>query len=78
MGLFKKLLGKKKSREDQEHTQKDILRRCHFEIMEERRVLTANPVVAGVTYLEGDSGLDTAPDYFEVTFEGGALSLIHI
>ena len=72
LGLFKKLLGKKKSREDQEHTQKDILRRCHFEIMEERRVLTANPVVAGVTYLEGDSGLDTAPDYFEVTFEGGA------
>ena len=72
MGLFKKLLGKKNSREDQEHTQKEILRRCHFEIMEERRVLTANPVVAGVTYLEGDSGLDTAPDYFEVTFEGGA------
>ena len=72
LGLFNKILGKKKSREDQEHTQKEILRRCHFEVMEERRVLTANPVVAGVTYLEGDSGLDTAPDYFEVTFEGGA------
>ena len=72
MGLFKKILGKKKSREDQVHTQKEILRRCHFEVMEERRVLTANPVVAGVTYLEGDAGLDTAPDYFEVTFEGGA------
>ena len=72
MGLFKKIIGKKKSRKDQEHTQKEILRRCHFEVMEERRVLTANPVVAGVTYLEGDAGLDTAPDYFEVTFEGGA------
>ena len=72
MGLFKKILGKKKSRTDQEHTQQEVLRRCHFEVMEERRVLTANPVVAGVTYLEGDAGLDTAPDYFEVTFEGGA------
>jgi hypothetical protein len=40
--------------------------------MEPRIVLTADPVVAGVTYLEGDSGQDTAPDHFEVTFQGGS------
>ena len=47
-------------------------RKCRFEVLEERRVLSADPVIAGVTYLEGDSGQDTTPDYFEVSFEGGA------
>ena len=55
---------------------KDILddghRLCRFEVLEERRVLSADPVIAGVTYLEGDIGQDTTPDYFEVSFEGGA------
>ncbi len=51
---------------------RELLRRCQFEIMEERRVLSANPVIAGATYLEGDLGQDTTPDYFEVTFQGGA------
>jgi protocatechuate 3,4-dioxygenase beta subunit len=49
-----------------------MLRRCYFEVMEERRVLSADPVVAGITFREGDGGLDTQPDYFEVTFQGGA------
>ncbi|MEZ6095212.1 MAG: SdrD B-like domain-containing protein [Pirellulaceae bacterium] len=49
-----------------------VLRRCHFEVMEPRRVLSADPVVAGVTYHEGDAGQDTTPDHFEVTFQGGA------
>jgi protocatechuate 3,4-dioxygenase beta subunit len=40
--------------------------------MEERRVLSADPVIAGITYLEGDSGQDITPDHFEVTFQGGA------
>lgn len=48
------------------------LRRCNFEVMEERKVLSADPVVAGVTYLEGDAGQDITPDHFEVTFQGGA------
>ena len=76
LGLLKKLASLasgKKSRVDEKHdTKKEILRRCHFEVMEERRVLSADPVVAGITYLEGDSGQDTTPDYFEVTFVGGA------
>ena len=46
-------------------------RRCRFESMEERRMLDADPVIAGITYLEGDTGEDTGPDYFEVTFQGG-------
>lgn len=49
-----------------------LLRKCYFEVMEQRRVLSADPVVAGVTYLEGDEGGDTLPDHFEVTFEGGS------
>ncbi len=35
-------------------------------------MLDANPVVAGITYLEGDSGSDDSPDYFEVSFQGGS------
>lgn len=48
------------------------VRRCHFEIMEPRRVLSANPVVIGASYHEGDGGQDTIPDYFQVTFQGGS------
>ncbi|QEG22687.1 SdrD B-like domain-containing protein [Mariniblastus fucicola] len=50
----------------------DGQRRCRFEVLEERRVLSADPVIAGVTYFEGDEGQDSTPDYFEVSFEGGA------
>jgi serine-aspartate repeat-containing protein C/D/E len=53
-------------------TKHESLRRCYFEVMEERRVLSASPVVAGITYREGDGGLDTQPDYFEVSFQGGS------
>ncbi len=35
-------------------------------------MLDADPVIAGITYLESDLGQDTGPDYFEVTFEGGS------
>ena len=49
-----------------------LLRRCYFEVMEQRRVLSADPVVAAVTYFEGDAGQDTTPDHFEVSFEGGS------
>lgn len=40
--------------------------------MEPRQLLDADPVIAGITYLEDDLGQDITPDYFEVTFEGGA------
>ena len=48
-----------------------IYRSCQFEELEPRRVLSADPVVAGLTYFEGDLGQDTTPDHFEVTFQGG-------
>ncbi len=70
MGLFKKL--RKKHRNDEAHSRRATQRRCHFEKMEPRQLLDADPVVAGITYLEDDLGQDTTPDYFEVTFAGGA------
>ena len=51
---------------------KALLRKCYFEVMEQRRVLSADPVIAAVTFVEGDDGQDLTPDHFEVTFEGGA------
>lgn len=76
MGLLKKftdrILGAK-SQSTQSNKEKQLhLRKCYFEVMEQRRVLSANSVIAGVTYLEGDAGQDTTPDHFEVTFEGGS------
>src|SRR5207247_1226543 len=49
-----------------------LARRCHFETMEERRLLDADPIKIGVTYLEDDSGSDQQADTFQVLFEGGA------
>lgn len=76
MGLLKnitkRLLGTTKNSDVTQKEKQALLRKCYFEVMEQRRVLSANPVIAGVTYLEGDSGQDTTPDHFEVTFEGGA------
>ena len=40
--------------------------------MEDRRLLNADPIRVGVTYLETDSGSDLHGDRFEVLFEGGA------
>ncbi len=70
--ISNRILGKNKSNAATEAVKDATLRRCYFEVMEERRVLSADPVIAGVTYLEGDEGQDAEPDYFEVTFEGGA------
>jgi serine-aspartate repeat-containing protein C/D/E len=47
-------------------------RYCRFEAMEERRLLDADPIKIGVTYLEDDSGHDNAGDTFQVSFQGGA------
>ena len=70
--LSSRVFGSKSKSEIKDQEKKELLRRCYFEVMEQRRVLSADPVIAGVTYLEGDGGQDTAPDHFEVTFEGGA------
>jgi protocatechuate 3,4-dioxygenase beta subunit len=47
-------------------------RRCRFELMEERRVMNADPLHIGVVYTEEDGGSDLHGDTFEVTFTGGA------
>ena len=70
--ISQQLLGITKSSAPAKGTKDDGHRRCRFEVLEERRVLSADPVIAGVTYLEGDEGQDTTPDYFEVSFEGGS------
>ena len=76
MGLINKIsnriLGKDKNAQADKIIKQATLRRCTFETMEERKVLSADPVVAGVNYLEGDEGGDSLPDHFEVTFEGGS------
>lgn len=76
MGLINnisnRILGKEKDAQADKIIKQATLRRCHFEAMEERKVLSADPVVAGVTYLEGDEGGDGQPDHFEVTYEGGS------
>ncbi|MGI9515770.1 MAG: SdrD B-like domain-containing protein [Pirellulaceae bacterium] len=63
---------RRKTRQDAAHRNQTTKRRCHFEKMEPRQLLDADPVIAGITYLEDDLGQDTTPDYFEVTFQGGA------
>jgi serine-aspartate repeat-containing protein C/D/E len=45
---------------------------CRFEAMEDRRLLDADPIKIGVTYLEGDSGSDLHGDTFQIMFQGGA------
>ena len=75
MGLLKKITSRiltGKTAESDASSKQEMLRKCYFEVMEERRVLSADPVIAAVTYVEGDEGQDTAPDHFEVAFEGGA------
>ncbi len=73
MGIFKRLskLGSRRTQKQSANSQ-NTLRTCRFEAMEARRMLDVNPIVAGVTYLEGDGGSDDSPDYFEVTFQGGS------
>jgi protocatechuate 3,4-dioxygenase beta subunit/Leucine-rich repeat (LRR) protein len=70
--ISNRILGLKSPSTNSNAQKDDGHRRCRFEVLEERRVLSADPVIAGVTYLEGDTGQDTTPDYFEVSFEGGA------
>lgn len=52
--------------------QQAAARQCRFEVMEERRLMDADPIKIGVTYHEADSGSDLHGDRFEILFEGGA------
>jgi len=70
--ISNKILGNDKDKRADQAIKNATLRRCRFEVMEERKVLSADPVIAGVTYLEGDAGQDITPDHFEVSFQGGA------
>ena len=75
MGLLRKITSfvkRNKTRKSLTEVKTQSQRQCRFEVMEPRIVLSADPVIAGVTYLEGDSGQDTTPDHFEVTFAGGS------
>ena len=49
----------------------ETLRRCRFELMEERRMMDADPIKIGAVYIEEDSGSDLHGDTFEIQFEGG-------
>ena len=72
MGLFKRLASWGFGRKEQPPKVAATIRKCRFEAMEPRQMLDADPLIAGITYLENDAGEDTTPDYFEVTFEGGS------
>jgi len=63
-------VSRRKSRVDQSADK--LVRRCRFEAMEERRMMDADPIKVGVTYLEEDSGSDLHGDSFEILFQGGA------
>ena len=47
-------------------------RKCHFEAMEPRYMLAADPLNVGAVYIEEDLGSDLQGDTFEITFNGGA------
>ena len=49
----------------------ETLRHCRFELMEERRMMDADPIKIGAIYIEEDSGSDLHGDTFEIQFEGG-------
>lgn len=78
MGLMKMLGGLKRRffAQRQQHVVRREMelggRKCRFEVMEERRVMNADPLHVGVVYIEEDGGSDLHGDTFEVTFTGGA------
>jgi protocatechuate 3,4-dioxygenase beta subunit len=53
-------------------SRKAASRRTRFEALEERRLMDADPIKIGVTYIEEDTGSDQHGDTFQILFEGGA------
>ncbi len=77
MGLLRNLfeLRQRWKRRDRALTARPVTigqRICRFETMEDRRMLTASPLVIGAVYTEEDLGTDAQGDTFQITFEGGA------
>ncbi len=48
----------------------DPLRRCRFELLEERRLLAAD-IHVGAVYFEATGGVDDVGDTFQITYNGG-------
>ena len=48
------------------------MRRCRFEQMEPRQLLSAAPIHVGAVYFEDAGGEDIVGDRFQITFSGGA------
>ena len=72
MGLWSLLAPWRRKPSTASDSRKATARRGRFEALEERRLLDADPIKIGVTYLEEDSGSDLHGDTFQVLFEGGA------
>ena len=49
-----------------------LSRRCRFEQIEHRRLLSAAPIEIGAVYFEDSVGADESGDVFEITWTGGA------
>ena len=65
-------LAKRESKSVESHGPCRTQRTCHFETMEPRRMLDADPLFVGSVFIEDDSGADAAGDQFYVTFQGGS------
>ncbi len=67
------VIARRRGRQNKSRTRlvEETLRRCRFEIMEERRMMDADPIKIGAVYIEEDSGSDLHGDTFEIQFEGG-------
>ena len=59
-------------RESVQKTVENSFRKCRFESMEARRVLSASPLLIGAVYIEGDGGTDAEPDQFYISYAGGS------
>lgn len=74
MGIWKTLrsLAGLEANDSSQASSSTASRTCHFEVMEPRRVLTADPLMIGAVYIEDDSGTDNQGDTFYVAFQGGS------
>lgn len=74
MGIWKTLrtLAGMDAKDSSQSATNSASRTCHFEVMEPRRVLDADPLMIGAVYIEDDSGTDNQGDTFYVAFQGGS------
>lgn len=72
LGLGSKSVDTAQRKNEVAQAVEDSFRHCRFETMEERRVLSASPLVVGAVYIEGDGGTDAEPDQFYISYQGGS------